>query len=57
MCGKAWIGIPEFPYGGMENWGAVTYTDTRLIIQEGVATAEDKEASSMIIAHEEGHMV
>ena len=57
MCQKACIGIPDFPYGGQENWGAVTYRETRLIIQEGVASAEDKEASSMTIAHEEAHMV
>lgn len=53
---QSMIGIPDFSAGAMENWGLITYRETRVLVEEGVSSQGDKEASAMTIAHELAHM-
>ncbi|MBI2096854.1 MAG: M1 family metallopeptidase [Candidatus Sungbacteria bacterium] len=49
------IAIPDFAAGAMENWGAVTYRETALLVDpENTATA-NKQWVALVIAHELAH--
>ena len=50
------IAIPEFWPGGMENAGAITYADDRLLIDPRAATVRQRRAMSEVVAHELAHM-
>lgn len=50
------IAIPDFAAGAMENWGAVTYREARLLIDPENTTAEMKQANIKTIDHELAHM-
>lgn len=39
------VGIGDFAAGAMENWGLVTYRETRLLIDENNSSASTKEAT------------
>ncbi len=49
------IGIPDFEAGAMENFGAITYRETDLLIDEKTATIGAKKHVSEVIAHEMAH--
>ncbi len=49
------IAIPDFEAGAMENFGAITYRETDLLIDEKTATIEAKKNVSEVIAHEMAH--
>ncbi|XP_033739761.1 aminopeptidase Ey-like [Pecten maximus] len=49
------VGLPDFVYGAMENWGLMTYRETYLIYTEGVTTTYDKELTAEVLAHEIVH--
>lgn len=49
------ISLPGFPYGGMENWGIISYVPYRTLYNEGVTAVRDKEAISNLVAHELAH--
>lgn len=49
--------IPDFNAGAMENWGLITYRETRLLIEDGMSSASDKENAAITVAHELAHMV
>jgi aminopeptidase N/puromycin-sensitive aminopeptidase len=49
------IGIPDFEAGAMENFGAITYRETDLLIDEKSATIGAKKNVSEVIAHEMAH--
>ncbi|XP_011050630.1 PREDICTED: aminopeptidase N-like [Acromyrmex echinatior] len=49
------IAIPDFAAGAMENWGLVTYRESRLLYIENKTTTEEKQALATIIAHELSH--
>ncbi|KAK7090085.1 hypothetical protein V1264_009931 [Littorina saxatilis] len=53
---QAMVAIPDFAAGAMENWGLITYRETRILYEPGVSSMADKEASSITIAHELAHM-
>lgn len=48
--------IPDFDAGAMENWGAVTYRESIILIDEKKSSAANKQWCSLVIAHELAHM-
>ena len=50
------IAIPNFAAGAMENLGAITFRQTRLLVDEGKATRAELEAVADTVAHENAHM-
>lgn len=50
------IAIPDFAAGAMENWGAVTYRESTLLIDDNVSSAGNKQWVALVIAHELAHM-
>jgi len=49
------IGLPDFEAGAMENFGAITYRETDLLIDPKNATVDAKKRVAMVIAHEMAH--
>jgi tricorn protease interacting factor F2/3 len=49
------VAVPEFAYGAMENWGAITYREIRLHVDKDT-TIQTKKAVAGVIAHEIAHM-
>ena len=50
------IAIPDFAAGAMENWGAVTYRESTLLIDEERSSTANKQWVALVIAHELAHM-
>lgn len=50
------IAIPDFAAGAMENWGAVTYRETALLVDEQLSSTANKQWIALVIAHELAHM-
>ncbi|OXA58934.1 Puromycin-sensitive aminopeptidase [Folsomia candida] len=48
------VAIAEFPIGGMENYGLITFIDTRLMVDPTESSAWNIQMTSLIVAHEEG---
>ncbi len=49
------IAIPDFESGAMENWGAITYRETALLIDEENSSVATKQRVGLVIAHEIAH--
>ncbi len=49
------IAIPDFESGAMENWGAVTYRETALLVDEKNSSLPNKQWTALVIAHELAH--
>ncbi|HLY43754.1 MAG TPA: M1 family metallopeptidase [Terracidiphilus sp.] len=49
------IAIPDFEAGAMENFGAITYRETDLLINPDTATIGAKENVALVVAHEMAH--
>jgi aminopeptidase N/puromycin-sensitive aminopeptidase len=49
------IGLPDFEAGAMENFGAITYRETDLLIDEKTASIEAKKGVADVVAHEMAH--
>ena len=49
------IAIPDFEAGAMENFGAITYRETDLLIDEKTASVGAKKEVANVIAHEMAH--
>lgn len=49
------IAIPDFAAGAMENWGAVTYRETSLLIDPDNSSLHTKQWVALVIAHELAH--
>lgn len=49
------VGIGDFAAGAMENWGLVTYRETRLLIDSKNSSSSTKEATMRTISHEIAH--
>lgn len=49
------IAIPDFAAGAMENWGAVTYRESTLLIDGDKSSAGNKQWVALVIAHELAH--
>ena len=50
------LAIPDFAAGAMENWGAITYREIALLIDEGNSSAGSRQRVAEIISHEMAHM-
>lgn len=48
------IAVPDFAAGAMENWGAITFREILLLVDENTSTAVKKRAAE-VIAHELWH--
>ncbi len=49
------VAVPEFAYGAMENWGAITYREILLHVDKDTSVRA-KKAVAGVIAHEIAHM-
>ncbi len=49
------IAIPDFAAGAMENWGAVTYRETALLVDPEHTASINKQWVALVIAHEFAH--
>ena len=49
------IGLPDFEAGAMENFGAITYRETALLLDPKTATEAAKKNVALVIAHEMAH--
>jgi puromycin-sensitive aminopeptidase len=50
------IAVPDFASGAMENWGAVTFRETALLVDEDLSSTINKQHIAYVIAHELAHM-
>jgi len=50
------IAIPDFASGAMENWGAVTFRETALLVDPDLSSTANKQHVALVIAHELAHM-
>ena len=48
--------IPDFAAGAMENWGAITYRETALLVDPENTSVGTRQVVAAIIAHEMAHM-
>lgn len=49
------IAIPDFTSGAMENWGAITYRESALLVDENNSSLKNKQWIALVIAHEIAH--
>ncbi|MES2088233.1 MAG: M1 family metallopeptidase [Patescibacteria group bacterium] len=49
------IAIPDFSAGAMENWGAITYRESALLVDPKNTSAASKQWVALVIAHEIAH--
>jgi aminopeptidase N/puromycin-sensitive aminopeptidase len=49
------IAIPDFEAGAMENFGAITYRETDLLVDEKTASIGAKKEVAEVVAHEMAH--
>ncbi len=50
------IAIPDFASGAMENFGAITFRETALLVDEARATLPEMKRVAEVISHENAHM-
>ncbi|PIR83629.1 aminopeptidase [Candidatus Kaiserbacteria bacterium CG10_big_fil_rev_8_21_14_0_10_51_14] len=49
------IAIPDFSAGAMENWGAITYRESALLVDKENSSTMNKQWVALVIAHEIAH--
>ncbi len=49
------IAIPDFAAGAMENWGAITYRETAILVDPLETSTNNKQWIALVIAHELAH--
>ncbi len=49
------IAIPDFEAGAMENFGAITYRETAMLVDEKTASVDAKKIVAIDVAHEMAH--
>ncbi len=49
------IAIPDFAAGAMENWGAVTFRETTVLVDPQNSSTGNKQWVALVIAHELAH--
>jgi aminopeptidase N len=49
------IGIPDFEAGAMENFGAITYRESEMLVDEKSASVEARQRVAEVVAHEMAH--
>ena len=50
------LAIPDFAAGAMENWGAITYRETALLVDPENSSAGTRQRVAEVVAHEMAHM-
>src|SRR5207249_1684638 len=50
------LAIPDFAAGAMENFGAITFRETALLVDEHAASHAERERVADVVAHENAHM-
>ena len=50
------IALPDFAAGAMENWGAITYRETALLVDSANSAAGTRQRVAEVVAHEMAHM-
>jgi puromycin-sensitive aminopeptidase len=50
------LAIPDFASGAMENFGAITFRETALLVDQQTATHAEQERIADVVAHENAHM-
>lgn len=51
------IAVPDFAYGGMENWGLITYYEEYMLYDVNVTNTGLFSYLVEVVAHEVAHMV
>jgi len=49
------IGVPDFPYGAMENYGAIAFRETVFLLYPGITSTTMKLLIAGVTAHEVSH--
>ncbi|MFM7088995.1 MAG: M1 family metallopeptidase [Candidatus Paceibacterota bacterium] len=49
------IAIPDFASGAMENWGAITYRESMLLVDKDKTSTAARQWIALVIAHELAH--
>jgi len=49
------IALPDFEAGAMENFGAITYRETDMLIDPKVASVDAQKEVALVVAHEMAH--
>ncbi len=49
------IGVPDFSAGAMENWGAITFREVRMLGDEKKSSISMKQSIAEVVAHELAH--
>ncbi len=49
------VSVPDFAMGAMENWGAIFFRDSRLLLDETLAATSTKRVVANVIVHELVH--
>ena len=49
------IGLPDFEAGAMENFGAITFRETALLIDPKTASVDAEKEIALVVAHEMAH--
>jgi len=49
------IAIPDFSSGAMENWGAITYRESAILVDDMHSSLASKQWVALVIAHELAH--
>ena len=49
------VAIPDFESAAMENWGAITFRETALLVDEKNSSLANKQWIAIVIAHEIAH--
>ncbi len=49
------IAIPDFAFGAMENWGAITFRENLLLCYPGITSKAGAERIAEVISHEMAH--
>ncbi len=50
------IAVPDFESGAMENWGAITYRETALLIDDEHSSLSNRQRVAIVICHELAHL-
>ncbi|OGJ01507.1 hypothetical protein A3G53_00120 [Candidatus Nomurabacteria bacterium RIFCSPLOWO2_12_FULL_44_11] len=49
------VAIPDFQSGAMENWGAITYRESALLVDPKHSSMQNRQWVALVIAHEIAH--
>jgi len=49
------IAIPDFESGAMENWGAITFRETAILVDDNQTSISNKQWVALVISHEIAH--